>query len=349
MRIIANTGLMPTSRQRLCRGRKSASTTPRADELLNIRGKLLFEPSAVDGLSVLVTYAHNEAGRPQTEDVGIPFEDLIRDNQATSYFEVESDSVVAKATLTLNDNFSLRNTTTYADVLAERKAPPGTGDAALRLEEISNEFIINYVSDDEASDGLFGIYYLSSDGDDFLDLTDFGLGGGDFVDESDSFGVFGEFNLALTDRLIVTAGGRYQRDRQVRSGGFGPIGVDFDFEFDAFLPKFGLAYDVSEDLRLGAIVQRGYNPGGETFSFTSFETETFSEEFLWNYEAYARGTFLDGRLTANANVYYTDFENAQRVAQEDLGGGFTFFSFFNAEDARAIGLNLIWPTPHQTS
>lgn len=319
------------------------------------RSKLRFQPAG-GAVRIDLIYAHQEAGRPQTEEVDLSLlPQRLRANPDTSYFEVNSDSITAIADIDLGGGFGLRNTLSYADVVARRQVA-GTGNPAtfrglarLTQEELTNELLLSY--EGSALEAVGGIYYLDSDADDLLDLSGFGLFGGGFVDATESFGIFGEFTYSLTDRLHLTLGGRYQRDTQVRDGGYSfdsgyvagdPLDIDIllDKEFDAFLPKAGIAFDVADTTRIGATVQRGYNPGGRTFSFTSFEIVDFDAEYVTNYELYLRSQLLDNRLILNANIFYSDFEDAQRVIEEDLGDGFTNFVFANAEDASAKGFEI---------
>ncbi|QLC23920.1 TonB-dependent receptor [Parasphingopyxis algicola] len=330
----------------------------RREYIGTLRSKLRIQPAG-GNVRVDLIYAHQETGRPQVEAVDTTLPGRVRANPFNPYFEVNSDSITGIVDIDLGDGFGFRNTTTYADAVARRFVPevisPVTGELGfeglgrLAQEEFTNELLLSYESD--SLEGVAGLYYLDSDADDFLDITFFGLYGGTFVDQSRSYGIFGEFTYSLTERLHVTLGGRYQRDTQIRDGGYSfnpgfmpgdPLDIDImlDKEFDAFLPKGGIAFDVTDDVRIGATVQRGYNPGGRTFSFTSFEVIDFAAEFVTNFELYMRSQLLDNRLIFNANLFYSDFENAQRVIEEDLGNGFTNFVFSNAEDARAVGFEV---------
>ena len=62
---------------------------------------------------------------------------------------------------------------------------------------------------------------------------------------------------------------------------------------------------MSDNVRIGLQTEKGFNAGGFTFNFETFSQDVFEEETLWNYEAFLRGDFLDGRLGVNANVFYT--------------------------------------------
>ncbi|MEM6326404.1 MAG: TonB-dependent receptor [Bacteroidota bacterium] len=80
--------------------------------------------------------------------------------------------------------------------------------------------------------------------------------------------------------------------------------------YEAFLPKIGLVYDLTPDASLGFTVQRGYRAGGaESFGVDSLNV--FEPEYTWNYEVAARTRWLGGRVIANANVFYTDWTDQQ--------------------------------------
>jgi outer membrane receptor protein involved in Fe transport len=235
---------------------------------------------------------------------------------------------------------TLTNTTTFSDTSVQRRAPVGTGNADINTEDLTNELVLAF--DDAAGfSAITGLYLSDFDSDESLNLAAFGLGTGDFTDKRNSLGIFAESTISISENTYLTVGGRYQRDSQDRDGGFAPfIPIDFDNTFDAFLPKFELAHDLSDDLRIGLLIERGFNAGGFTFNFDTFATETFDEETLWNYEVFLRGTFLDNRLSLNANVFYSDISDVQIATLVELGPDFFANVFSNADDARTIGAEL---------
>lgn len=81
--------------------------------------------------------------------------------------------------------------------------------------------------------------------------------------------------------------------------------------FEAFLPKAGLTYDWSDDLSTSFIVQRGYRSGGSQINIARSTVVPYDPEFTWNYELSLRSAWLDGRLVANANLYYIDWTDQQ--------------------------------------
>jgi len=82
-------------------------------------------------------------------------------------------------------------------------------------------------------------------------------------------------------------------------------------EFDAFLPKLGVLYDLTPDMTVGFVVQRGYRSGGSSANTARSQVFDYDPEYTWNYEASLRSTWLDGAMTVNANAYYVDWKDQQ--------------------------------------
>ncbi|MDQ8754630.1 TonB-dependent receptor [Sphingosinicella sp. LHD-64] len=81
--------------------------------------------------------------------------------------------------------------------------------------------------------------------------------------------------------------------------------------FDAFLPKFGLDYDFTDDLSVAFVVQRGYRSGGSSQNIARATVVPYDPEYSWNYELSLRSQWLDGALTLNANAFYIDWTDQQ--------------------------------------
>jgi outer membrane receptor protein involved in Fe transport len=105
------------------------------------------------------------------------------------------------------------------------------------------------------------------------------------------------------------------------------------------LPKLSLAYEFSDELRGGLLVQRAYNPGGATLRLDTGGLETFDKETLWNLELFGRGAFGGGALTVAGNVFYTAFRDAQRF-RIFMVGPVGLADIFNVPRARSYGAEL---------
>lgn len=309
-------------------------------EASTVRTKLLWEPAAVPELSTKLTFSRTANQAPQTEFVAAPFEDLVALNPNQSVFENVAYAGIHDISYALGEDVEIANRFSATGFTNERLSEPGQGVAEVDGLDVVNETTLNYTALDGRLTGLFGTYLQFKDQDESIDLTAF-LGNGVFDDRSTSVGVFGEATYAITPRLDATLGLRYQRDRQDRDGTIGPFVVDFDETFDAVLPKVALGYDITKDLRVGALVSRGFNPGGTTLFFSTGEQDTFDEETVWNGEVFARAGFLDDRLTVNANAFYAAFRDFQRFTFTGFDPlGDPEFQIDNADRARSYGLEL---------
>lgn len=313
-------------------------TDPGRDDFFALRAKLLAEPGALPGFRALLTLSHTKGTANQSNAVEPPFERRAY-LRSTALFGTEADTAVLDVDQDLGA-VTWSNRLTYADIDVRRYAAPGDGNGHIRARERSAESVIRFGRAGDRLTGLIGGYLFGGDQDEQIDLSLYRIGAGTFRDEQESRAVYGEATYALTDRLSLTAGGRYQYDRQDRRGTLGRFVVNYRESFDAFLPKAGVAYDVSPTVRVGATAARGFNPGGTTISFTTGNQDTFGAERLWNYELFIRASTPDRKLSVNANLFYTDYEDAQRPTATIGAGGQPETVFDNAEDAHGIGLEL---------
>jgi outer membrane receptor protein involved in Fe transport len=105
-----------------------------------------------------------------------------------------------------------------------------------------------------------------------------------------------------------------------------------------------VAYDLTDEVRAGVLVQRAYNPGGTTLRLDTGENENFDPETLWNYELFGRGRFAGGALVVAGNLFYADIRDSQRLlfstvfipGSPPLG----LATLFNVPRARTYGAEL---------
>ncbi|MEM8970837.1 MAG: TonB-dependent receptor, partial [Pseudomonadota bacterium] len=232
------------------------------------------------------------------------------------------------------------NQVQYSDILIDRSINPANlGNARIDATDFANESRVNFNLLEGAITGVAGIYYRKQKSVDYLNF----LGSNLFDDDKTGLGIFSETTWKFADRWSLTGGLRYQRDEQTRTGTspFIPGTLSFDGKFEEVLPRVALAYDISPQITIGALASKGYNPGGILLSVIQQEYVPFKKETLWNYELFARTTLLNGRLNVNANLFYTDFTDAQRQQSTAIPGtSLTDLVVLNAEDARSYGLEV---------
>lgn len=277
-------------------------------ESLNVRGKLLFEPKALDGFRTLLTLNHSDFTNPQVEAVGRPFEDLISPF-VDPVFNPRTTSGIVDTSWILNDNFTLENTLSLTDLRVTRSSPIGQGNVLIEGNEFVAEPRLRFNALDDRLSGLTGVYLFHSEQDESIDF------GGDnrYDDSTTTMALFGEATLTVFDDIDLTAGARLEREHRERFGGLAPVfDIDLDETYEVFLPKLGIAWHATEDLTVGAVVAKGYNAGGAGVTFNPpFVAYTYDPEYVWNYEGYARAQMFNGKLALTGNVFYAEYEDMQ--------------------------------------
>ena len=307
---------------------------PNDDDYSQVRLKLLGQPAALPGLKIVASLNHSYTQRPQDVPIIAPFRKREFPFGGYGIFGVKVNSGTVHATQQLKDG-QIEATVSAGDTHTRRYAQAGLGESRSHLIDLSGELFGSWKP--AAWITLRGgIHALDDRLRQRIDISNNFVGSiGNFHDRQDSFGAFAEAELALSSRLTLSAGGRYQDDRQRRTGtlvGRTNAPIDFDARFSEFLPKATLSYALTPALKAGLLVQKAYNPGGATLDFNTGGLDTFKAERLWDYEAFVKGNLPGGRVSVEANLFYNDITDAQRgvlVTVPSPGGGVDFFFEFN--------------------
>ena len=144
--------------------------------------------------------------------------------------------------------------------------------------------------------------------------------------------VFSEASLKLGYGLTARAGVRwfdvdqrfFQSGDGVFNGGFSAVtnrSVDTGVN-----PKFNLEWQVNPTKMVYVTASRGYRPGGPNnpapaavcgsdvaaLGLGQGQLNAYGSDHLWNYEAGAKTSWLDHKLTVNGAVYYIDWSQVQQ-------------------------------------
>ena len=84
-----------------------------------------------------------------------------------------------------------------------------------------------------------------------------------------------------------------------------------DASFNEVLPKIGLSYLATADMSVNLMYQKGYRSGGVGTNIAQGKTFTYDKEYSHNYELSYRSVWFDGDLTANANLFFVDWQDQQ--------------------------------------
>lgn len=270
------------------------------------RAKLLYRSQGVPGLRSLLTLAYNDHRAPQGEEVARPFEAKVSSYPLMPVFEPRASSAVWDLDVPLGERLALENRIVYGKVKVARHAVPGDGNVQIRGHDLAVEPRLRYTG--AGFKGLVGLYAFSASQRDEIDL----FGGGGWDDRTRTYALYGEGTLALRSDLDLTLGARWEREERFRQGAMAMFVTDFNATYNTFLPKLGLAWRTTPDTTVGATISRGYNGGGAAFTYDEpFTNYTYKPEYVWNAEAFARSSALDGRLTFTGNVFYSRYKDMQ--------------------------------------
>ena len=160
--------------------------------------------------------------------------------------------------------------------------------------------------------------------------------------DNKSVGVYGQANFNLTDKLVVTGGLRWSRDKKgvtisngvALSDENGVIPGTLDCTVTTGCPSFrsgsfsgvsytaGLDYHFNPDVMAYIKTGRAFRSGGvnlrETTTVPGFPA-SFRPERATNYEAGFKSQFLDRRVRLNAALYYTIVKDIQRTFTVAVG------------------------------
>lgn len=171
------------------------------------------------------------------------------------------------------------------------------------------------------------------------------------------YAVFGEASYDLTEKLTVTAGGRYydfEETRDIKTGGLfaagGPLQTD-ETSSSGFTPRFLMSYDVTDAVTLNAQASQGFRLGGvndplntglcnpeDLAIFGGFQD--YDDETLWNYEGGIK--IRKNGLTFNAAAFYTDITNLQATLD---AGSCSSRIVFNVPEAHTAGVEFEFNAP----
>jgi len=307
-----------------------------------IRAKLLMNPGA--DTRVTLAYVHTQSQSPQVIGISPPFRERRDKNGGYGVFRVNVDSLTAVLRQRVSRELSGTVTLSAGDSSARRLAIPNFGQTRNDGRDWSADAVLNWTPGGPLH-VVGGASHSHVELRQFINLSLLSGSIGRFQDWQDSSGIFADASIAFSPRTTITAGIRYQRDRQKRQGALTAnsfeIPVDFIGNFHAWLPKVTAAYDVTSGLRIGAMLQKAYNPGGTTIRVDTGRPDEFKTEMLWDYELFARSRFANGKATASANLFYYNMRNAQRA--EDIlvfapsGARAGFANLFNVPKARSYG------------
>ncbi|MBD2438976.1 TonB-dependent siderophore receptor [Nostoc sp. FACHB-110] len=137
-----------------------------------------------------------------------------------------------------------------------------------------------------------------------------------------TYAFFGQVDYQLIAPLTLTAGLRYESNREEldrrrvfqAASGEVPFGISYNnatVSDDVLLPKFALQYAFNENLSVYGSVTRGYKPPTQNYSTENPTLLVVRPEKSWNYEVGVKSSWLDNRLIANFAAFWNEVNDYQ--------------------------------------
>ena len=333
------------------------------DDTVNRRAKLLFEPRALEGFSLLLTYIDTEgfAGTGfGTGTVNGPnfFDRNVRPEIASpTLLEIETENWALELGQRFSDQFRMEFLATRSD--AEEESGPRFGQFDLDVffdfsldEEQVNTYDLRGIWESDQLSLVGGLYYFEHERETARDLgvvlqNIYSTSGGRTEVENAAIYFDGEYRMRPD--LALLFGARYDNE-EFEETGFNALTIGApadpetlelnfsDTDYDAFLPKLGLRWDQTDNMSWSFVYQRGYRAGRAAIDNTNTPYD-FDPEYTDNFEIALRSVLLDGRLNVNANIFYTDWTD-QHVITLIPGTSALAFRTDNAGESELYGFEI---------
>lgn len=294
---------------------------------VNVRGKILVEPT--EGLDLLFTLSHarNQRGI-QAVNTGPQYYDVSYNTEERD--EIDQDTATLRADYALNPALTLTSITSSSrgtyDSLLDFDQRADRNQEVVRVHKnrlFNQELRLAYKANGLQAQA--GAYYgtVRNDMDDRLNFSGVTVGSVTGSARIVSRSVFGEVNWDFAPSWQLVSGLRYERERNTTELD-DELAVESSVNqvktFDAWLPKLGLNYRLTPDQLIGAFVQRGFRSGGVNVRVGTSH-QSYDPEYTNTFELAHRAAWLDKKLRTTANLYFTDWKDQQVArlnANEDL-------------------------------
>jgi iron complex outermembrane receptor protein len=164
----------------------------------------------------------------------------------------------------------------------------------------------------------------------------------------DSYALYAQGTYDLTDRLGLTLGGRYTREKKdftsmmVRNSS-GVVSVPrttVSRTWEAFTPKVGLELRWTPELMTYVTAARGFKSGGFNGRAQSpLEIDAFDPEYLWSYEVGIKSEWFGRQLVANLAAFRNRYKDIQLTSLRPAAGILAIVTE-NAGEADVSGFEL---------
>lgn len=182
-----------------------------------------------------------------------------------------------------------------------------------------------------------GYFFTESNNTDFATVTT--ASGNPFIladrvmeNDMDSYAIYSQGDLHLTDKLTFTLGARWTKETKtieytdngtsslvlfglsdaLTTENIEAAGIPTKLVSKLVTPRFALEYQVTDDLMIFTSATQGFKSGGWNARGTSPSLiRSFERETAWSYEMGTRSTWFDNRLRLNVTGFYMDVKDHQ--------------------------------------
>lgn len=302
----------------------------------NIRAKLLLTPTEMPDTRALLTYNYSK-DRPNDRLVGLYTGRGDFNNNPDTYTEfrtTEVHNLGLEVTHDFSDALRFTSQTSFSYGINTRSSVDadtpglvtgiwGTDDDSIFTQELR----LNYEGDRwKWVAGVFGSHQVFDGASRFIaDVPFYGLVQLDDYQnrKTSNLAVFGEATYEFVPSWFVTLGGRLdyldETNTELNSlvfYGMDPVmtGDPASFEELNFVPKVGLSKEFGDNHTVALTYTQGFRSGGSYVDRqdpSDFKLVTYDPEYSQSYELSYKGRLLNDRLTLNANLFYTKYEDQQ--------------------------------------
>lgn len=131
-------------------------------------------------------------------------------------------------------------------------------------------------------------------------------------------------------------------------GGIGvarPVANPDSADFDNFSPKFGLKYQLNDDVQIYSTASSGFKSGGFNGRLADGQLDPFDEETLNSLELGVKSQWFDDRVRFNAAIFYNEYDDLQVSSFETNADATAILPIFsNAGEAviQGVEIELTW-------
>ncbi|MCX2980450.1 TonB-dependent receptor [Halieaceae bacterium IMCC14734] len=145
--------------------------------------------------------------------------------------------------------------------------------------------------------------------------------------QTESIAAFISADWDITEKFTLTVGGRYTEEEKDFVGGNGGVfydpaagdpipalfePVNYDDKWEEFTPSVSGRYQINDDHMVWASYAEGFKSGGFFGRQANFDLDaSFEPEYVDNYELGLKSTFMDGAMTFNSTIFFSDYQDKQ--------------------------------------